>query len=255
MYKGARLMKRTYLFSLLLTAIVVLSACGDKIAVKKTEQLVPEPVLVDLTVPVKTEVGHEIEFSALVSQDDEIVMDADEVKFEVLNETSGEKKMLAAEFKADEYSTTFTFDRGGSYSITSHVTARDMHTMPSKVIEVVGGEEKPPSSEDLTATADGGHHHHGSTIQFENGIAKAGEKTALASSVIYEEAPLTEAQVRFEIWKDGSEQHDWVKTSEQKAGKYEGSYKFETSGKYFVQVHVEKGIEIHNHVLKEYIVE
>ncbi|EPD50987.1 hypothetical protein HMPREF1210_02178 [Paenisporosarcina sp. HGH0030] len=138
-------MKHTYSFILLLTAIVVLSACGNNIAVKETEQLVPEPVLVDLAVPVKAEVGHEIEFSVRVSQDDEIVTDADEVKFEVLNETSGEKTMIAAEFKAGEYSTTFTFERGGSYSITSHVTARDMHTMPSKVIEVVGGEDKPIS--------------------------------------------------------------------------------------------------------------
>ena len=86
------------------------------------------------------------------------------------------------------------FERARWYSITSQLTARDRHPILTKVIEGVGGEDNSTSS--------------------ENGQAKVGEKTTLATSVIYEEAPLIEAQVCFEIYREGSERHDWVKTSD-----------------------------------------
>jgi len=241
-------MKRFQALFILLIIGLIAAACGKD--EKQTEQAPPLPISVDLQVPETTEVGQEVELTAKVTQGEDVVTDASEVEFEVIEETSGEKQMLPAELKEDVYTVLITFDQPGSYSVTSHVTARDMHTMPTKAVEVLGEATDAPQEH-----TEGHSHHHGSVIEFEDGTAKVGKPTTLSTTITLEDAPLTEAAVRFEIWKDGSEQHDWVDTNEAGNGQYDADYTFKDGGKYFVQVHVEKDPDLHDHVTKEYVVE
>jgi len=243
-------MKRFQVLFILLISIFVIAACGKEENEKQTQQAPPLPISVDLQVPETPDVGQEVELAAKVTQGEEVVADASEVEFEIIEETSGKKQMIPAELKDDVYSIMTTFDQPGSYTVTSHVTARDMHTMPTKVVEVQGEATTAPQEH-----SEGHSHHHGAVIDFEDGTAVAGEETILSTAITFEDEPLTEAAVRFEIWKDGSEQHDWVDTTEITDGQYSARYTFKANSKYFVQVHVEKDPDLHDHVTKEYIVE
>ncbi len=122
--------------------VLIMSACGENEEKKSTSTNdVPEILEVDLTVPNAAEVGEEVIFTAIVSQGEDLVEDANEVMFEVMNITSGTKEMIEASLNEDKhYSISYTFETNGTYDITSHVTARDMHTMPMKQITVTGGE-------------------------------------------------------------------------------------------------------------------
>ncbi len=138
-------MKRFLAIGSILTALL-LGACGtneeqkDQGATSSDE--VPEILEVDLTVPETAVAGEEVTFTASVTQGEEIVEDANEVKFEVLNLSSGEKEMIEASLNEDKlYTIDYTFKTNGTYDITSHVTARSMHTMPTKQISITGGEE------------------------------------------------------------------------------------------------------------------
>ncbi|MFC4408820.1 FixH family protein [Chungangia koreensis] len=244
-------MKRIHLLLILLLTVLLAAACGAEEKEEKSQESAPPvPISVDLQVPATAEVGQEVEVVAKVTQGEEVVTDASEVEFEIINDNSGEKTMVPAELKEDQYTAVITLEQPGSYSVTSHVTARDMHTMPTKVIEVTGdgGVAEAPNEEKH-------EHHHGAVIDFTDGTATAGENTPLSTTITLNETPLTEAAVRFEIWKDGSEKHDWVDTKEAGNGQYDGEYTFADRGKYFIQVHVEKDPDIHDHVTKEYNVE
>jgi len=227
-----------------------MAACGKAEEKKTVQDTAPIPISVDLTVPETADMGQEVVLTAKVTQGEEVVKDAKEVEFEVLEETTGEKQMYPAHLVDDTYTVKVTFDQPGSYSVTSHVTARDMHTMPTKTVEVQGEATATPQEH-----AEGHSHHHGTVINFEDGKAKAGESVTLSPTISLENAPLTEASVRFEIWKEGSDQHDWVDAKESDGGKYSADYTFKESGKYSVQVHVEKHPDLHDHVIKTYVVE
>ncbi|WP_394189465.1 FixH family protein [Paenisporosarcina quisquiliarum] len=135
-------MKRLLAIGVVL-AVLTLSGCGtneDKNSTTANE--ISGIVEVDLSVPKTAKVGEEVFFIAAVTQDKEVVDDADEVKFEVKNLSSGDKEMIDASLNQDKhYEGRFTFQKKGTYDVTSHVTARDMHTMPKKQITIPGGEE------------------------------------------------------------------------------------------------------------------
>ena len=123
-------------------AILTLSACGIKEENSTTSDEVPEIVEVDLTVPETANVGEEVVFTAAITQGGEIVGDADEVKFEIENLSTGEKDKIEASLNEDkQYEIMYTFQTNGTYDVTSHVTARDMHTMPTKQVAISGGKE------------------------------------------------------------------------------------------------------------------
>ena len=237
------------LFSLL--TILVLAACNSKIDKNQgsdEDDIVIEPVLVDLKLPETADPGEEIVMTARVTQGEEVVSDASEVVFELRNDVTGEKEMIDAVWDGTEfYTLRHTFQDAGIFSVTSHVTARNMHTMPTKKI-VVG-------TIDEEATTDGHHHHHGAEISFDSGNAVAGEPTVLKSEVVVNGEKLTEGRIRFELWVDGSEKHDWLYAEETEAGVYEATHEFTEKGSYFVQVHVEKGKDLHEHTTIEFTVE
>ncbi|MCS0542780.1 FixH family protein, partial [Aeromonas veronii] len=65
--------------------------------------------------------------------------------------------------------------------------------------------------------------------------------------------PLTKARVRYEIYKEGSDKHDWVDTKETNSGEYTSSYSFTEGGTYTIIIHVENDNGLHEH--EEYMVE
>lgn len=117
-------------------AALTLSACVTKEEPQsKTTDEVPEIVEVNLNIPETASAKVEVIFTATVTQGGEIVEDADEVKFEVKNIDTGEKEMLEAHLNEEkQYEGKYKFTTQGTYDVTSHVTARDMHTMPTKQI-------------------------------------------------------------------------------------------------------------------------
>ncbi|MCA0173898.1 FixH family protein [Bacillus sp. RAR_GA_16] len=73
------------------------------------------------------------------------------------------------------------------------------------------------------------------------------------TTVTESEQPLTEANVRFEYWKEGEEKHTYTDTEENSEGMYEGTTEMSDPGTYKLKVHVEKGEELHTH--KPYVLE
>ena len=61
-------------------------------------------------------------------------------------------------------------------------------------------------------------------------------------------------KVRYEIWSDLSENHEWVDAEEINAGEYEADYTFKEASTYHVQIHVEDDKDLHEHEEHEIIV-
>lgn len=246
-------MKQSFIGLILL--ILLMGACSNNEDQQtKTADEVPEIVEVDLIVPTEAEVGTEVVFTAVVTQGEELVDDAHEVKYEIMNLTSGKKEMVEASLNEDKhYSIPYTFETNGTYDITSHVTARDMHMMPTKQIVVTGGEESAPETEDHSH---GEGHHHGSkvTIEFEEGSTTVGEEIVLETILSLEDAPLEDARVQYDISRSDVAHHTWLVAPEVEAGVYQVAYTFTESGSYEIEVHVTKGEEIHDHLTRTYIV-
>lgn len=135
------MMKRVIFILLAVTAIM--AGCGKE-DTQETE--IPKLLEVELSLtPDKSEVNQSITFDAMVSQGDEAVADADEVKFEIWRSKDEQHEMIAAKHNKDgSYKIEKTFDHEGTYYVYAHVTARGMHSMPKKEF-IVG---KPSDPED-----------------------------------------------------------------------------------------------------------
>ncbi|MGE6204462.1 FixH family protein [Guptibacillus hwajinpoensis] len=96
------------------------------------------------------------------------------------------------------------------------------------------------------------HEGHGAhvSISLENDEMNPG---VLKTTITEEEELLTEANVRFEYWKEGEEKHTYTETEEKGEGMYEGTSEISEPGMYKLKVHVEKGEELHTH--KPYVLE
>lgn len=96
-----------------------------------------------------------------------------------------------------------------------------------------------------------GHGHGGHvSISLKNDEM---DPAVLMTTVTESEQPLTEANVRFEYWKEGEEKHTYTDTEENSEGMYEGTTEMSDPGTYKLKVHVEKGEELHTH--KPYVLE
>ncbi|MEK4284136.1 MULTISPECIES: FixH family protein [Ureibacillus] len=97
-------------------------------------------VKVEILTPTEVKVGEPVELAAHVTQNNENVEDADEVKFEVWE--SGLRDhgtMITGEHVGDGvYKAEYTFDHDGVYYMYAHTTARGLHVMPKQ--QIVAGE-------------------------------------------------------------------------------------------------------------------
>ncbi|OME01549.1 hypothetical protein BSK54_12905 [Paenibacillus odorifer] len=98
-----------------------------------------EPIKVELQwSPEEVVVNQKVTFEALVTQDNEAVDDAKEVLFEIVNKNDeGQKIELKGKLIGKGvYQAEGTLEKEGQYNVTSHVTARTQHSMPSKELSV-----------------------------------------------------------------------------------------------------------------------
>ncbi|WP_166000480.1 FixH family protein [Bacillus sp. Cs-700] len=95
-------------------------------------------------------------------------------------------------------------------------------------------------------------HGHGAdvAISLENDEM---DPAVLMTTITEAQQPLTEANVRFEYWKEGEEKHTYTDAEENSEGMYEGNLELSDPGMYKLKVHVEKGDELHTH--KPYVLE
>ncbi|WP_316568777.1 FixH family protein [Neobacillus sp. YIM B06451] len=244
------------LFILIGLLAFALAACSDaKDNDKSAGDDLPKMVEVTILLPDKIDPNVETEIKAHVTQDGKNVEDANEVKFEVFKNGDKEHEMIEANHAGDGiYSIKKTFAEAGNYVVISHVTARDMHTMPKKEF-VVGN----PSEESADGNESGvghesadGHNHghgHGSAVEIDFPVASAaaGQETLLTAAIKHDDKPLSGARVRFEVWKDGVEKHEFLSAAETAEGTYELKHAFSSAGDWTVNVHVEKGKDLHEH--------
>jgi hypothetical protein len=245
--------------------VAVLGACGNA-GENEQNQEVPEFLEVEIKLPEENlEVGAEINLEAYVSQGGEGVEDADEVKFEVLKQGDSESEMLEGEHQGEGiYTAKKKFEAEGVYAVTAHVTARDMHNMPKKEL-IVGNPSESAGSEDQETDShedshdtnsheddsdSHGHGHEGDVVvDLQSGLDMVVNEDTELSVLIKEKGnPLTGAKIRFEIWKEGQEQHEFLDAAEAGNGIYHATKTFETTGTHLINVHINTD-SLHEHQL------
>ena len=233
------------LIGLAIAALVGCSGGNDKENASGGDEP-PKMIEVEILLPDNIDPNVETEIKAHVTQGDENVEDANEVKFEVFKQGEKDHEMLEAKHVGDGiYSVKKTFAEEGKYVVISHVTAREMHNMPKKDF-VVGN---PAEHESAHESSEGHEHAHGESnvaIDFPVTSAEAGKETALSAMIKHEDKPLEGAKITFEIWKNGQEKHEFIPAKGAGGGQYETKHTFPSAGDFTVNVHVEKG-DLHEH--------
>ncbi|KKX56031.1 hypothetical protein X546_09520 [Brevibacillus borstelensis cifa_chp40] len=246
-------------------ALIVGAGCS------KEENALPSgsPIEVALTIEPQEVVANEaVTFSIKVTQDGAPVDDARETEFEIWKDGQEQHETIPATLqKEGVYTAQKTFAEPGAYNVMYHVTARDFHNMQTQTFTVKGAadqadgshaahEHDQASQPEHSAAHEHGsshgseEHHHGAVVNMHFQPAesiKANEAASLTVHVQKDNQALTEAAVKFEIWREGEEKHQYVDASEKQPGEYTtANATFPASGTYTVKVHVEKG-EIHDH--------
>ncbi|WP_174732597.1 FixH family protein [Mesobacillus harenae] len=226
-------------------------------------ETVPEMLEVEVRInPEQINTGEEVTIDAVVTQGETPVEDADSVKFEITSEGLEEGIMLEGNHQSDGiYSVKKRFDQTGVYTVIAHVTARDMHNMPSLEFTVGSQETDTAQEQHSHKSADDGtnedhHHHSGVSIVQTTGEINAGEQTLLTVSISQDGNPLSDASVRFEVWGDEETKHEYIDAAEVsgKAGQYQAAKVFPAAGRYHVITHLKKD-KLHDHLVEEIIVQ
>ncbi|MCM3723039.1 FixH family protein [Solibacillus isronensis] len=133
----------------------LLVGCGDDPKVE-TLDTAEVPAIVDVHIQTAEQLnaGETIQLAARVTQDDEAVNDAKEVKFEVWESgLRDEGEMLDGELTEDGiYVADYTFDHDGVYYMFAHTTARGMHVMPKQEL-IVGNPDMSKVLEDTSSNS------------------------------------------------------------------------------------------------------
>lgn len=234
-------------FLLLSLLIIFLTACTQD---KQPTEEAPEILEVSIQTPDSIDVNQEIDIQALVTQGNEKVTDAEEVKFEIWKTGEEEHEMVQAKHDKDGiYSIKKTFSEGGTYFVTAHVTARSMHSMPRKEIVVAGEEDDSSASKEGDSSGHAHDEHHSSAVDFDFQTpdqVNSNEKSDLTVHISQQGVPVTGATVKFEIWTENESKHNFIEAVKGTEGDYTIPYTFPAPGKYNLKIHVEKG-NIHDH--------
>jgi hypothetical protein len=255
--------RKNFLTALVLIVVIgILSSCAQK---NEESEEAEELAFLDVKIQTeeKIELNKETEIACFVTYGKEKVTDADEVKFEIWKNGEEDHEMLLGEHRGEgKYSVKKTFTEPGTYSIVAHVTARSMHNMPKKEITV--GENQATNSENNSKDNNEhqsehhnhhGHHHSHVMIALQNEQTyQINTDIALSANVQLDQQPLSEAQVKFEIWKENAEKHEFIDAKEEGNGEYKVVKKFTEPGNYFVKIHVQKG-DIHEHQVEKIVVQ
>ncbi|MGG3574568.1 FixH family protein [Bacillus gobiensis] len=125
---------------------ILLTSCKDNQA--HSEKAVQEPIKVEILAPNELSMGETVKLQVKVTQANESVNDADEVEFEIWKGDDRDHSVMlpARNVRDGIYEASRAFDDEGTYNIQTHVTARSMHSMPTK--QVVVGEVNKDVQED-----------------------------------------------------------------------------------------------------------
>lgn len=240
-------MKRVYAFlALLMSSLLLFAACDQE---KQEEK--PAMLEVKIEATDRIELNKETTIACVVTYGGEKVDDADEVKFEIWKHGNEQHDMLKAKNEGNgKYSVKKTFTEPGTYSVVAHVTARNMHNMPKKDIVVGQASEQHHEHNDHHHNAGhSGHHHTDLSIMLQHKEYVVNQSANLTARIAHAGKPLTNATVRFEVWKDDGK-HQFIDASETQAGQYEAVTTFQEKGAYSVKIHVEAK-EIHEHQIEQ----
>lgn len=253
-------MKKKHLaISTALIALLV-TGCGQNdndVNAIEDEEVVVEPITVELTVTETGKVGEAVQLAAAVTQGDEKVTDASEVEYEIWEDGKKEDSWkVKSEQKTDGlYEAKAKFEHDGLYHVQVHVTARDMHTMPMKEITIGTGAVEGEAGTEAEGNESHEHHHgtEGFSMHFmEPKEVKVNESAMMSVHLQLDEKPLEKARVRLEVVVNNkTNEAQWVKLMEEKAGEYAGEVTFEASGTASVTVHVENEEGLHEHETHE----
>lgn len=249
-------MRYNSLLMLFIAVVIVIAAgCGTTKDKDTGSQNQEAPEMIDVALKIDPEhpqPNQAVTISATVTQGDEKVDDADEVTFEIWKDGQEKHEKIQGESKGKGvYSISKTLPEAGQYHVISHVTARDMHNMPQKEFTVGDAsvdQNQAQNAEHHDETGDSEHHDAAGVLMHfmaDNQI-KANEKTTLTVHLQKDNSPFNGARVRFEVWKGEEKDHQFIETTESKAGEYKAETAFSSSGEFTVKVHVEKG-EVHTH--------
>ena len=231
---------------LMSTAIIgALAGCGQDDVPTVAE--VPEPIEVDLSVPEQGNANEPVTISTHVTQDGENVEDASEVEYEIWEEGKKEDSIFVETSNDKEgiYSADTTFETDGIYHVQVHVTARDMHIMPEKTIQIGDAAHH---ADEHTSAQDGKHESaiKGLSLHFMQPKATAvSTDTELTTHAQMDDKAIEGARVRYEI-VGANKETAWVDTEESIPGEYTAKHKFPEAGSYQVIVHIENE-HIHEH--------
>ncbi|NDI36168.1 FixH family protein [Chengkuizengella sediminis] len=242
---------------IMIMVLVLVTGCTD--SQEETSEL-PPLKLFDVDIQISSEEiqpGEPVTFKAIVTLDAEKIEDASEVKFEFKKDGSEDSTFAYGTHQGEGvYAVEQIFDEDGVYSVTAHVTARNMHNMPKKQFTV--GEVDEMMDENMESGEMNHEDMDGSMGDSDEGglgihlmgveTVVANEEVELTAHLQQGDQLLTDANVKFEIWFDDNEKHEYVDAaSEDMKGMYKSDYIFTSTGTYNVTVHVEKGEEIHDH--------
>ncbi|MHA6259732.1 FixH family protein [Sporosarcina sp. CAU 1771] len=238
-------MKKRYMLFSLVFIIGVLAACGKEDE-QVEEDLVLLPITVELTVPEAVDVNEVVKMETLVTQGEEKVDDASQVEFEIWEEGKKEESIMidSVNEKDGVYTGETSFDHDGFFYIQVHVTARNMHTMPTKTVTVgTGGNYEVTEDEENEGQSEGFSMHF---IEPKD-VKKLDEKD-LVVHLDMDGHPFEDANVRYEIWSESDpDNHDWIDADETVAGEYQSLYTFSEEGQFIIVIHVEDDTGLHEH--------
>ncbi|MFS1512842.1 FixH family protein [Chengkuizengella sp. SCS-71B] len=256
---GKNSLLKSFIFIIMIIAFV--TGCAEK--PEETSSEMPPPKLFDVDIhisPEEIQKGQPVNIEAIVTLDSEKIEDASEVKFEFKKDRNEQSTFSYGTHQGDGvYAVEETFEEDGVYTVTAHVTARNMHNMPKSQFTV--GEVDEMTDMD---SGEMNHENMDGTMEDSNegglGIHLMGTENVVANKEVELTAHLqqgdhllTDASVQLEIWLDDNEKHEYVDATEDMQGMYKSNYTFTSKGTYNVTVHVEKGDQIHDH--KEHKVE
>ncbi|UOQ86429.1 FixH family protein [Gracilibacillus salinarum] len=249
------------LFWLMLSAIIVLTACADN---SNTEDSAEEDELqgikVNFTLPEQAKTGEAVTLTATVTTTSgEKVTDAEEMMFEYWNIEDEENTVMVESTNNEDgtYTAEVTFSEPGDYESYAHTTANGIHSMPKKAISITGealnSEQESEDHEEMTEEETSHEHQHSSG--FEINVAPLNDVTAnedkeITVQLLSDGTAYEGARVRYEI-VISSEKHEWIDAEEVSSGEYKGTFAFPEAGTYDMTVHVNDEDGLHEHTETE----
>lgn len=235
-------MNKKILSAFFVILIMILAACGEDEA-DLDDELIPLEVEFN---PVETaDVDEVVELEAIVTYGDEFVDDAEYVDFEYwLGDDKDNSITVEGENKGDGvYTAEVSFEEDGVYTVYAHTQAKDLHTMPKRLI-AVGDAEVTEEDHDDHAHIEGFEMHFDELTD-----VTVNEDVELTVHLSLHDEALEEADVRYEIWLTDSddENHEWVDAEEVSPGEYVAEHTFTEEKSYEVQIHVEDDEDLHEH--------